>query len=146
MRIVKTTIEHLKEAALTLSAGDRAEFEAMKPGRNVELVLLRSLGETSRTILDRSDRVIAVGGSRGCLWFVTTMFVQHLSGLEKRQFLRLLKDHLACVRKFSPPEELSNVVHEANTQHVRLLNHLGASWAWSPFRTETGASFRQFWL
>lgn len=146
MRIVKTTIEHLKEAAQNLSAGDRAEFEAMKPGRNLELVLLRSLGETSRTIVDCEGRVLATGGSRGCLWFVTTHRATIMPLRQKLRFLRTLEEHLACVRRFTTREERTNFVHEENKQHVRLLEYLGAEFAMAPWVTETGARFRQFWL
>ena len=119
----------------------------MRPGRNVELVLLRSLGETSRTIVDSEGRVLATGGSNGCLWFVTTKRVACLGVHEKAEFIQLLKDHLECVRKFSKPEDMTNMVHEENSKHIRLLRHLGATFAFAQIVVpETGARFRQFWL
>lgn len=145
MILTSTTAETLKEAAKYISMTDREEFNKMESGRNLEKTLLGSLGETSMTII-HNGHVLATGGSTGCLWFITTRWVEELTPRERLQMLRLLRGHLAECRGRMPADQLSNYVYEHNEPHRRLLDALGARYSEHQTFSPAGYPFRQFWL
>lgn len=145
MLIVTSTPDIVGEAAHILAAGDRAEFNKMIAGRDVAVTLLGSLDETSRAII-HDGKILAVGGSKDCLWFVTTVHVDNLTPAEKLDMLALLKGHLEEVRKRLDPAQMTNVVWTGNYKHIRLLKHLGAQFAEYETLSPAGFPFRQFWL
>lgn len=144
MVIVPTKKWHLEDAAEYISHGDREEFNRMQEGRSIKKVLMGSLGPTSMTIC-KGDRVLATGGSEGCLWFITTHRVTWLTRREKAELLRLLKQHLEAVRKVNLPEHMGNCVWEGNEPHIRLLDALGAHWLGTA-QSPAGNTFRVFTL
>lgn len=145
MILTKSTPDILGEAAYLASAGDRAEFNKMIAGRDMATVLLGSLDETSRSIV-HDGKILAVGGSPDCLWFITTTHVDNLTPSERVDMLRLLKDHLEECRQRLRPDQMTNMVWSGNTQHIRLLTHLGARFADFEAQSPAGFPFRQFWL
>lgn len=145
MNLVQTTLAHLEEAAQFVSAADREEFNKMQTGRDLKATLTKSLGETSMTIILKG-RVLATGGSKECLWFITTQMVDELNPRERVQMLRLLKGHLEYCRSVMPADQLSNFVYEHNHQHRRLLDALGARYGFYQEYSPAGFPFRQFWL
>lgn len=145
MLIVKSTPDIIGEAAFLASAGDKAEFNKMIEGRDMTVVLLGSLDGTSRAIV-HDGKILAVGGSPDCLWFVTTTHVDNLTPRERLDMLRLLKEHLEECRERLEPAQMTNMVWEGNHQHIRLLTHLGAKFAEHSTLSPAGYPFRQFWL
>lgn len=145
MILVETTKEMLKDAARFISASDQMEFNRNIAGRNLSEVLSRSLGETSRTII-HDGRVLATGGSDGCIWFVTTVWVDELTKKERMAMLKLLKGHLEWCRSWMPAETRTNFVYEHNEKHRRLLDALGATYGFYQEYSPAGHPFRQFWL
>lgn len=145
MIIVKSTPDIIGEAAFLASAGDRAEFNKMTEGRDMTTVLMGSLDGTSRAIV-HDGKILAIGGSPDCLWFITTKHVDNLTPKERIDMLRLLKEHLEECRERLEPEQMTNIVWEGNHQHIRLLTHLGARFAEDTITSPAGFPFRQFWL
>lgn len=137
--------DDLATAGYILSDGDRLELDAMKPGRDPVTVLLSGYDHTSMVIKD-NGRILAVGGSTGCLWFVTTTEVRMMDGRKRREFLRLLKGHLEVCRARMDPETLTNRVHAGNYDHIRLLMHLKARFDDHVTMSPGGQPFIQFWL
>lgn len=144
LQFVKGSRDILTVAASSLCASDLAEFHMNIPNRDPMDVLQNCLDETTVAICAGSI-VLAVGGSDGCLWFVTTHYVDQLSRSQKMEFLRMLKEHLKWCRKGNP-NHLTNYVSVVNTSHIRLLNILGAEWAEGITMSPAGFAFRQFWL
>ncbi|AUV61696.1 internal virion protein [Pseudomonas phage Henninger] len=144
LEFVKGTRDILTVAAGNLCASDLSEFHMHIPNRNPLDVLPECLDGTTVAICAGSI-VLAVGGSRGCLWFVTTHYVDQLSRAEKLEFFKMLKVHLKWCRKGNP-NHLTNYVSVVNTPHIRLLNALGAEWADEITMSPAGFAFRQFWL
>lgn len=145
MILVPTTLDMLSQISRSLSDGDLSEFHKMIGGRRVTTVLLGSLSETSMSII-HNGKVLATGGSDGCLWFVTSKDVKTLKPRERLKMLNLLKDHLETCRARMEPELMSNRVWEGNELHIRLLEHLGARFADHTVTSPAGFPFRQFWL
>lgn len=145
MILTKTTKDMLEEAASFISMTDLEEFNKMQAGRDLRATLLRSLGETSMSII-HNGRVLATGGSNECLWFITTRWVEELTPRERVQMLRLLKEHLEYCRSVMPADQLSNFVYEHNKPHRRLLDALGARYGFYQEYSPAGHPFRQFWL
>lgn len=145
MILVKSTLGMLEETAQYLANGDRAELNKNVAGRDPLMVLAASLGPTSMSII-HNGRVLASGGSRDCLWFVTTRWVEELTPRERMELLGLLKEHLELCRATMLKEHLSNFVWVGNELHIKLLTHLGATFAESTVVSPAGFPFRQFWL
>lgn len=145
MILVATTEEMLEDAARFISSNDLQEFNKMREGRDIRVTLLKSLDETSRSII-HNGRVLATGGSNGCLWFITTTWVTELTKSERYEMLRLLKGHLEWCRTWMTSEQMTNFVYEHNTQHRRLLDALGARYGFYQEYSPAGHPFRQFWL
>lgn len=145
MILLPTTLDMLSQISRSLSDGDLSEFHKMIGGRRVITVLLGSLSETSMSII-HNGKVLATGGSDGCLWFVTSKDVKTLKPRERLKMLNLLKDHLETCRARMEPELMSNLVWEGNELHIRLLEHLGARFADHTVTSPAGFPFRQFWL
>lgn len=143
MNIVKAQLWHLESAARDLSLGDLNEFHSHTAGRDPRNVLPNALDETTRAIM-LGALVIAVGGSKNCLWFVTTNAVDLLTKAQRFEFYRILKGHLKDVRTQGTP--LSNFVSVDNHAHIRLLNALGATFDKAHWMSPAGCRFRQFWL
>lgn len=143
MFITKANIGDLREAANQLCKGDLDEFHSHTAGRDPRDHLPNYLDETTRTI-KLGALVLAVGGSKDCLWFVTTNVVDMLTKAQRFQFYRLLKGHLEEVRKQGTP--LTNFVSVDNHAHIRLLTALGAAFAKDHWMSPAGCRFRQFWL
>lgn len=144
LEFVKGNREILTIAAANLCASDLDEFHMHIANRNPLDVLPECLDETTVAICAGSI-VLAVGGSKGCLWFVTTVYVDQLSMADKLTFLKMLKEHLKWCR-LGNPDHLTNYVSVANKPHIRLLNALGAEWAEGITMSPAGFAFRQFWL
>lgn len=145
MILVATTMEMIEEAARLISANDLIEFHRNIEGRSLPKVLAKSLDGTSRTII-HNGKILATGGSNGCLWFVTTTWVDELTLRERIEMLRLLKEHLAWCRTWMVKEEMTNFVYEHNDKHRRLLDALGATYGFYQEYSPAGHPFRQFWL
>lgn len=146
MILVHSTFEYLEEAAENISSCDLEEFNKMQEGRDLKATLRKSLGSTSRTILNDRGEVLATGGSNECLWFVTTTHVDTLSKRERLQLVLMLRRHLEEVRKVLPADQMSNFVYEHNFKHRRLLDALGARYGFYQEYSPAGHPFRQFWL
>lgn len=146
MIIQKATQAMLSQAADALSINDLDEFHMWQSNRNPRDVLPLCLDETTMAITEGSI-VLAIGGSQGCLWFVTTIYVEKLTMGEKLKFFKLLKEHLNDVKDRVPfCQQLTNKVSLINTPHIRLLNALGATWSNVITMSPAGFAFRQFWL
>lgn len=144
MIIVKATKRDLEIAAADLCAEDLQEFHSHKAGRDPRDHLPNYFDETTRAI-KLGALVLAVGGSKDCLWFVTTNVVGMLTKAEKMRFYRLLKGHLKGLRE-GGHKALTNYVSLANKPHIRLLVSLGATFSVCLTMSEAGFAFRQFWL
>lgn len=146
MILVKATKAHLIQAAGNLAKHDLDEFHMHQSNRNPLDVLPLCLDETTMAIVEGSI-VLAVGGSKDCLWFVTTTYVDRLSMGAKLRFFRMLKEHLGDVKdRVAMCFPLTNFVSVVNKPHIRLLNALGASWSNVITMSPAGFAFRQFWL
>lgn len=146
MLLIKATQAHLVQATGNLAIHDLDEFHMHQANRNPLDVLPLCLDDTTMAIVEGSI-VLAVGGSKDCLWFVTTTYVETLPMRDKLTFFRLLKEHLADVRDHVPMcRQLTNFVSVINTPHIRLLNALGATWSNVITMSPAGFAFRQFWL
>jgi hypothetical protein len=145
MILVATTKEMIEEAARFISANDLIEFNRNIEGRSLPTVLARSLDETSRSIIHNGN-VLATGGSNGCLWFVTTTWVDELTKRERVEMLKILKGHLEWCRTWMVKEQMTNFVYEHNDTHRRLLDALGATYGFYQEYSPAGHPFRQFWL
>lgn len=145
MLIVPTTPDMLNEVSRRIALGDREEFNKLQGGRDLQVTLMTSLGETSRTLV-HNGRILATGGSNECLWFVTTRWCEELTPRERVQMVLALRGHLEEVRKVLPPELMTNFVYEHNTAHRRLLDALGARYGSYTELSPAGHPFRQFWL
>jgi len=79
-------------------------------------------------ILDENDIVYSVGGFSkiGLVWFVVTKEVAEFSLKEKLQVFRLIKQMRDHVLTNVHPT-LYNTVYKKNTQHLKLLELLGAT-------------------
>ncbi|WYW04386.1 internal virion protein [Pseudomonas phage vB_PpuP-Kurepalu-2] len=144
MIITKATLNDLLQAAGNLAQADLDEFHSHKAGRDPRDFLPAYLDETTRSIKVGS-LVLAVGGSKDCLWFVTTTIVDQLTKGERMRFYRLLKGHLKGLRK-EGHQALTNFVSVNNKPHIRLLESLGATFAEGITMSPAGFAFRQFWL
>jgi hypothetical protein len=146
MHIRKATKHDLIEASKNLCKGDFEEFHMHTANRDPREVLPECLDETTHAIV-LGSLVLAVGGSKDCLWFVTTSVVDHLTKAQRITFYRLLKGHLDDVKdRVAFSKQLTNYVSVQNTAHIRLLDSLGASWSSLMFMSPAGFAFRQFWL
>jgi hypothetical protein len=148
MILTKATLGDLREAANQLSKGDLEEFHCNIPGRDPRDILPACLDETTR-VIKVGALVLAVGGSKECLWFVTTNVVEMLTKAQRFRFYRILKDHLTALRVESSlysNKTLTNFVSVDNHHHIRLLNALGATFAREHSMSPAGCRFRQFWL
>jgi hypothetical protein len=148
MFLTKATKRDLEIAADDLSRGDLDEFHSNIQGRDPRAVLPDAHDETTM-VIKVGSLVLAVGGSKECLWFVTTNVVGMLTKAERFRFYRLLKDHLTGLRVESElysNKALTNFVSVDNHAHIRLLNSLGATFAREHFMSPAGCRFRQFWL
>lgn len=146
MIIHKATLKDLIEASQNLCEHDLKEFHCHTAGRDPKDVLPAHLDETTM-VVKVGALVLAVGGSKGCLWFVTTNVVNSLNTKERMAFLKILKDHLRDVKDHSPFDtQLTNFVSVDNKPHIRLLNALGASWSNVITMSPAGFAFKQFWL
>jgi len=144
MLITKATRGDLLEAASQLCKGDIDEFHSHTAGRDPRDHLPNYLDETTR-VIKLGALVLAVGGSKDCLWFVTTTVVDTLTKAQRFQFYRLLKGHLEGLRK-EGHQFLTNFVSADNHAHIRLLNALGAQFLKGHFMSPAGCRFLQFWL
>lgn len=143
---VKATVGDLYAASLDLSTGDLNEFHCMKAGRQPWEVLPNALDETTHAI-KLGALVLAVGGHKDCIWFVTTRLVETLSKAQRIRFYRILKDHFAEISERLPMDkQLTNFVSVDNHAHIRLLETLGATFAEGYTMSPAGFRFRQFWL
>lgn len=134
---------HLEAAANDLCKADLDEFHSHTTGRDPRDYLPLYLDDTTM-VIRCGALVLAVGGSKDCLWFVTTNVVLMLSKAERFRFYRLLKEHLKAVREQGTP--LTNFVSVANKPHIRLLESLGATFSEGVSMSPAGYAFRQFWL
>ncbi|MBX8511935.1 DUF2833 domain-containing protein [Pseudomonas cichorii] len=147
MQKAKATINDLLSASVNLSSGDVADFEAMQTGRNPTDVITGALDETTYAIkLDH--QVLAVGGhTNGGIWFVTTNIVATLSTAQRFRFYRILKDHLAFIKREATRDTpFTNLVSVDNKAHIRLLESLGATFQTDCVMSPAGFPFKQFWL
>ncbi|WP_323115388.1 phage protein Gp13 family protein [Pseudomonas guariconensis] len=136
MRIHKANWLHLFKAARYLSASDRAEMGRIASGRDpIDVLTASSNDPTVKAISDDLGNVLAVGGhSSGVIWFVHTKYAERLGLTDRLKMLRLLTGHLANIKIDAIREHpndtyhFTNIVSEQNTAHIRLLNHLGATW------------------
>ncbi len=147
MRIHKSSIEDLIFAAANLSPGDLSDFNSMITNRHPTDVFPKALDETTHTI-ELNGKVLAVGGyPNGGIWFVTTTEISTLTQAERYKFYRLLKAHLALIKKESANGVLfTNYVAVANTPHMRLVEKLGANLQADHALSPAGFPFKQFWL
>jgi Protein of unknown function (DUF2833) len=147
MQKARATINDLLNASVNLSSGDIADFEAMQTGRNPTEVITGALDETTYAI-KLGHQVLAVGGhTNGGIWFVTTDVVATLSTAQRFRFYRILKDHLAFIKRESPLDTpFTNLVSVGNKAHVRLLEALGATFQANCVMSPAGFPFKQFWL
>ncbi|WGH28300.1 internal virion protein A [Pseudomonas phage 10P302A] len=144
MILQKAKLWHLEAAARDLSPGDLQEFHSHTAGRDPRDIIPTCLDETT-LVITKGALVVAVGGSKNCLWFVTTNVVDLLTKAERMEFYRILKGHLSVLR-LQGHQSLTNFVSVDNHAHIRLLNALGATFAREHSMSPAGCRFRQFWL
>lgn len=144
MILIQAQKWHLEAAANDLYEGDLDEFHSHIAGRDPRKIMPSYLDETTRAIM-LGNLVLAVGGSKNCLWFVTTKVVDILTKAQRIRFYKMLKEHLEGLRK-EGHQFLTNYVHVDNHAHIRLLNSLGATFARDYHMSPAGCRFRQFWL
>jgi hypothetical protein len=152
MRLYKANYLHLFQAALALAQSDRDEMERVGAGRDpVEVLTASSDDPTVMHISDDRGNVLAVGGhSLGLIWFVHTTHAEALSAKGRSKMLALLRGHLQAIKQAAEREDprgrfhFTNAVSEANTSHIKLLNHLGAEWG-QRFN-HNGHGFQQFFF
>ena len=144
MILTQATKRDLSIAAGNLCLGDLQEFHCHIAGRDPVTVLSACHDETTMAIKVGSF-VLAVGGSKDCLWFVTTSLVEYLTKAERMRFYRLLKEHLNGLRD-GGHQALTNYVSVDNKPHIRLLESLGATFSKGITMSPAGFAFRQFWL
>lgn len=144
MILTQATKRDLEEAAGNLSFADLQEFHSHTRGRDPSETLPACLDETTM-VIKVGALVLAVGGSKNCLWFVTTNVVQSLTKGQRIRFYKLLHGHLKGLRD-SGHQHLTNFVSVDNWDHIRLLNSLGAVFAKEHTMSPAGCRFRQFWL
>lgn len=147
MQKTKATIADLTKASSNLSSNDLADFHAMQAGRNPIDVITAAHDETTYAI-KLGPQVLAVGGhTNGGIWFVTTNVITKLSPGQRFRFYRILKDHLAFIKRESPLDTpFTNLVSVGNKAHVRLLEALGATFQADCVMSPAGFPFKQFWL
>lgn len=151
MRIYKANYLHLFKAALDLSESDREEMERLGPGRDpIDVLTASSDDPTVMHISDNSGNVLAVGGhADGIIWFVHTERAAKMSPPAKARMLKLLTGHLIDIKrkayKARPQDRyhFTNIVTTENIPHIKLLDHLGATWA---DRDVGDSSVRQFFF
>jgi hypothetical protein len=87
-------------------------------------------------IVDDDNKPYVAGGFTpdGIVWFVVTCDVKEFSLGEKLQLVRLLKEMRDKVLTKSPT--LFNTVYKKNTQHLKLLEALGAEFNEIPTNSE----------
>ncbi|QNJ57474.1 internal virion protein A / acetyltransferase [Pseudomonas phage Waldo5] len=144
MFLTQATKRDLEEAASNLSFNDLCEFHSNIRGRDPAVVLPACLDETTM-VIKVGALVLAVGGSKQCLWFVTTTVVDQLTKGQRIRFYKLLHGHLKGLRESGHPY-LTNFVSVDNWDHIRLLDALGAKYAKEHTMSPAGCRFRQFWL
>lgn len=148
MRIHKANYLHLFRAGQYLSASDRIELELLGHGQDpIEHLTASSNDPTVMAISDDLSNVLAVGGHAfGNIWFVHTEHAERLKLEGRLRLLRILTNHLIAIKREALREfpqasfHFTNIVSEQNAAHIKLLNHLGATWVSA--RREDG--FRQF--
>ncbi|WP_335943728.1 phage protein Gp13 family protein [Pseudomonas sp. G166] len=147
MQKTKATIADLIKASSNLSSNDLADFHAMQAGRNPVDVITAAHDETTYAI-KLGHQVLAVGGhTNGGIWFVTTNVITTLSPGQRFRFYRILKDHLAFIKRESPVDvPFTNLVSIDNKAHMRLLETLGATFQADCVMSPAGFPFKQFWL
>lgn len=153
MRIYKANYLHLFLAAINLAQSDREEMDRMESGRDpINVLTAASDDPTVMHISDDKGNVLAVGGhSEGNIWFVHTTHAERLGMRDRWQMLRLLTNHLVSIKRAAIAERpkdtyhFTNIVSELNRPHIKLLTHLGATWATEPF-THNGHEFKQFFF
>lgn len=135
----------LKKAASDLCASDLNEFHSMETGRDPVKVFSELDPKGCHAIM-LGALVVAVGGAgRHDIWFVTTNVVHTLTPQQRKQFYRILKDHLSWVKHVHSGIH-TNWVSVSNTNHIRLLTKLGATFNEGIFMSPAGFAFKQFWL
>ena len=144
MILSKATKRDLEIAANDLSLGDLNEFHSHIAGRDPRDHLPNYLDETT-LVIKLGSLVLAVGGSKDCLWFVTTNVIHNLTKAQRMQFYRILKGHLSVLR-LQGHQRLTNYVSADNHDHIRLLNSLGAVFDRGYTMSPAGCLFKQFWL
>jgi hypothetical protein len=123
----------LRLAAITLALSDLEELGRVEPGRNPTEVLFAAPPGTK--VIRKGLTVLAVGGiSGGCVWFVHTEHAEALEPADKKRMYYVLKDYLMSYLQdwydtTGTHCTLSNKVSLDNTQHIRLLTSLGATFA-----------------
>ncbi|BFT63109.1 phage protein Gp13 family protein [Pseudomonas moorei] len=119
----------------------------MQAGRNPLDVFPKAIDETTYAI-KFGRQVLAVGGhTNGGIWFVTTNVITKLSTGQRFRFFRILKDHLAFIKRESPLDmSFTNFVSVENKAHIRLLETLGAKFQDDCVMSPAGFPFKQFWL
>ncbi|QZA71350.1 internal virion protein A [Pseudomonas phage ALEA] len=144
MILTQASKRDLEAASADLCKHDLNEFHSHTAGRDPRTVIPTHLDETTMAIKVGS-LVLAVGGSKDCLWFVTTNVVDMLTIGERMRFYRLLKEHLKGLRE-GGHKALTNFVSVDNKPHIRLLESLGATFSKGITMSPAGFAFRQFWL
>lgn len=153
MRLHKANYLHLYLAGLDISQSDREEMDRIQAGRDPVSVLTASSDDpTVMCISDDLGNVLAVGGHADSLiWFVHTNKAKALTTPWKIRMFRLLAGHLVAIKraahKACPSDyyHFTNIVSVANTDHIRLLNLLGAVWSETPY-VYNEHEFRQFFF
>lgn len=154
MRIYKANYIQLFMAGLYLAQSDREEMDRVLPGRNpIDVLTAVSQDPTVMHISDDRGNVLAVGGhSEGSIWFVHTEHAERLNLRGRMRMLRLLSDHLihikrdAAAKRPADTYHFTNIVSVENTQHIKLLNYLGATWWDGGPLHHNGHEFRQFFF
>lgn len=78
---------------------------------------------------------------------MTTNVITTLSPGQRFRFYRILKNHLAFIKRESPVDvPFTNLVSVDNKAHMRLLETLGATFQAGCVMSPAGFPFKQFWL
>lgn len=156
MQVVKTTLAHVEELAVTMREEDKAEvwaaahltpFEALHEAYQASL----HTGEECLTVLDAQGHVVAIGGVTktqtegwGGAWLLASNLVESSVG-NSRWFYKFCK---AITEAYWAKGYvgLTNWVDRRNTLHIRWLESIGARFDKAMRRGVENLEFVQFFI
>lgn len=126
-KVVKASVEHLREILTHLSEEDIAEC-TLGLGPNFREVLLGHAHELREltALVSQSGITFAIGGvqENNIVWMLTSQYMRNLTKMEKRQVFTIMHTHLK--QQLAIHGYLINRVHENTVSHIKFLEGMGA--------------------